>query len=80
MSTLQDIRDYFASDFSQCPHHIDAVGPGTATVRERVTEDHLRPGGTVSGTVMMSIADCAMYAAIFGAVAKNAVTGVGEPS
>ena len=66
--TLEEIRDYFASDFSQCPHQIDAVGQGTATVRESVTDDHLRPGGTVSGPVMMSIADCAMYAAIFTVV------------
>ena len=68
MSTLEEIREYFRTDFQQCGHTVDAVGPGTATVREAVSEGHLRPGGTVSGPVMMSVADCAMYAAIFSSL------------
>ena len=65
MATLEEIRRYFVEDFHQCDHLIESIGPGTATVRQTVSEDSLRPGGTVSGPVMMSVADCAVYAAIF---------------
>lgn len=65
MATLKEIQDYFVTDFHQCDHTIDEIGHGTATVRQRVGENELRPGGTVSGPVMMSVADCAVYAAIF---------------
>ena len=68
MSSIDEIRDYFASEFDQASHHIEAIGPRTATVRQRIDRDHLRPGGTVSGPVMMSVADCAVYAAIFGEI------------
>lgn len=33
-------------------------------MRALYTEDHLRPGGTVSGPVMMGLADAAIYALI----------------
>ena len=31
-------------------------------------EEHLRPGGTISGPTMMELADFAMYVAVFSAV------------
>ena len=33
-------------------------------MRARYTDEHLRPGGTVSGPVMMGLADAAVYALI----------------
>lgn len=68
MSSIDEIRAYFASEFDQASHHIEAVGHRKATVRQVIDRDHLRPGGTVSGPVMMSVADCAVYAAIFGEI------------
>lgn len=65
MTTLAEIQRYFVEDFHQCDHVIESIGDGTATVRQAVSNDELRPGGTVSGPVMMSVADCAVYAAIF---------------
>ncbi|MCW5774313.1 MAG: PaaI family thioesterase [Rhodospirillaceae bacterium] len=52
---------------------IDADG---ATVRMPVRPEFLRHGGTVSGPIVMAVADVAMYAAIMGAVAngESAVT------
>ena len=65
MATLKEIQDYFSSDFHQCDHTVDEIGQRTAIVRQAVSTNELRPGGTVSGPVMMSVADCAVYAAIF---------------
>jgi uncharacterized protein (TIGR00369 family) len=43
-------------------------GCGDIRVRRHFHEDHLRPGGTVSGPTMMELADFAMYVAVFSAV------------
>ncbi len=37
-----------------------------ATVRHRIGADELRPGGTVSGPVPMTVADVALYVALLG--------------
>jgi uncharacterized protein (TIGR00369 family) len=37
-------------------------------VRRAYHEEHLRPGGTISGPTMMELADFAMYVAVFSAV------------
>ena len=41
---------------------------GDIRVRKAFHEDHLRPGGTISGPTMMELADFAMYVAVFSAV------------
>ena len=43
---------------------VESVGENRARVRYRFTESMIRPGGTVSGPTLMSLADAAMYAAI----------------
>jgi len=40
-------------------------------VRKAFHEDHLRPGGTISGPTMMELADFAMYVAVFSAVGRS---------
>jgi acyl-coenzyme A thioesterase PaaI-like protein len=66
--SLDELRVFFARDFPQCTVTIEAVGHGTARVRQAIGHDQLRPGGTVSGPVMMATADAASYAAILGAI------------
>ncbi len=51
-----------------CGLTIERVDYGDIRVRRRFKEDHLRPGGTVSGPTMMELADFAMYVAVFSAV------------
>ena len=51
-----------------CGLTIERVDYGDIRVRRRFEEDHLRPGGTVSGPTMMELADFAMYVAVFSAV------------
>src|SRR5690242_14188592 len=47
-----------------------ALGEGTATLRLPFHPDHLRPGATISGPVLMTMADVAMYAALLSAVGR----------
>jgi len=47
------------------------IGARTASVRLPVRPEFLRHGGTVSGPIVMAVADVAMYAAIMGAVADG---------
>jgi uncharacterized protein (TIGR00369 family) len=68
MVTLDELRAFFARDFPQCSVTIEGIGEGKARVRQEVGEDELRPGGTVSGPVMMATADAASYAAILTAI------------
>jgi uncharacterized protein (TIGR00369 family) len=48
-----------------------AITARRATVRLEVRPEFLRHGDTVSGPIVMAVADVAMYAAIMGAVAKG---------
>ena len=68
MTTTADIVKFMATDFPQSSSIIEATGNGGATVRHRIGVDELRPGGTVSGPVMMAVADVALYAAILGEI------------
>ena len=47
---------------------IEAVGAKSARARFRVGKQHLRPGDTVSGPTLMTLADVAMYAALLGEI------------
>lgn len=55
---------------------IEAAGPGTAVVRMRASDDMLRPGGTVSGPAMFTLADVAIYIAILGVRGASALQAV----
>jgi acyl-coenzyme A thioesterase PaaI-like protein len=68
MATKQEISAFIASDFPQCNSTIESVGDRAATVRHRIGDDELRPGGTVSGPVLMEVADIALYIAILGEI------------
>jgi uncharacterized protein (TIGR00369 family) len=46
---------------------IEEVGAGTCRVRMRYHERNLRPGGTLSGPSMFTLADLALYFAVLGA-------------
>jgi len=62
--TLEDLRKFFAAEFPQSTVVLEALDAGTVRVRQPVDARHLRPGGTVSGPVLMATADSAMYAAL----------------
>lgn len=66
MVPMSEIADFLRREFPQTKCVVEAVGDGTATVSHEVTVDELRPGGTVSGPVLMAVADLALYVAILG--------------
>lgn len=68
MPTKKEIIDFFAADFPQCKSIIEEVGNRRATIRHKVSVGDLRPGGTVSGPVLMGVADVALYAAILAEI------------
>jgi len=68
MPSLTDISEFLAAEFPQTKCRVDAVGGMAATVRHEVGPDELRPGGTVSGPVLMAVADVALYVAILGEI------------
>lgn len=55
---------------------IDAVGPNTARVRLPASDDHLRPGGTISGPAMVLLADVGIYVAILATLGRPALQAV----
>ena len=48
--------------------YCEEIGKKTATIRHKIGIDELRPGGTVSGPVLMTVADVALYVAILGEI------------
>lgn len=68
MPTLTDIAAFLEAEFPQTKCTVDSVGNLCATVRHPVSAAELRPGGTVSGPVLMAVADVALYVAIMGEI------------
>lgn len=70
-----DLQAFLARDFGQVAadfavERADAAG---VCLRLKVTERHLRPGGTVSGPAMFGLADVAMYLAILSRIGPVAL-------
>lgn len=68
MATRQEISDFLAREFPQTKCRVEAVGGMSATIRHEIGTQELRPGGTVSGPVLMTVADVALYVAILGEI------------
>ena len=64
----QQIIDFLNESFPQANCQVDSVGDQQAVVSHHIGEDELRPGGTVSGPVLMKVADVALYVAILGEI------------
>ncbi len=64
MTSQTELALFLKQEFPQNKSTIESVGGRSATVRHPVGVAELRPGGTVSGPVMMTVADVALYVAI----------------
>lgn len=53
---------------TQAGFSAEHIGHGKAKVRAPFRDDFLRPGGTVSGPILMGLADYAMYAAVLSRI------------
>lgn len=68
MVSKERMAEFLKSEFPQTKCLVEAVGDQSATVRHAIGFDELRPGGTVSGPVLMEVADVALYVAILGEI------------
>ncbi|NEX48317.1 PaaI family thioesterase [Pseudotabrizicola algicola] len=69
------LQEFLQRDFGQVAGDfvVERVGAAGVTLRLRVAERHLRPGGTVSGPAMFGLADVAMYLAILSRIGPVAL-------
>lgn len=68
--TIPELTGFMAREFPQVADDfvIDALAPHRLTLRLRVGQKHLRPGGTVSGPAMFALADVAVYLTVLSMI------------
>lgn len=79
MSTKDEIQTFFDREFPESHIVIENIDGRRSTIRRVVSKKDLRPGGTVSGPFMMTLADASIYATIFselGLLAMAATTSL----
>lgn len=71
----QELEAYLAEIFPQIADDfaIDALSEQGITMRLKVAERHLRPGGTVSGPSMFALADVTVYALVLSRLGPKAL-------
>ena len=76
--TVAELENFLEREFPQIHHggrtyHVEAVGPLSARLRMDYHERHIRPGGTLSGPAMMTLADLTLYIAILAHIGPVAL-------
>ncbi|MCB8836931.1 PaaI family thioesterase [Aurantimonas sp. VKM B-3413] len=72
--TAAELDAFLKAEFPQADgYSVVSVGPGAATMQLLAEERHLRPGGTVSGPSLFSLADIAAYIAILAHIGPVAL-------
>ncbi len=68
--TMEQLQAFLDEQFPQGAAFgtLQELGDGTAEMILDIGESHLRPGGTVSGPVMMALADVTLYAALLSRI------------
>ena len=57
----EELSLFLEKEFPQTKCRVVEVGNQTATIAHEIGEAELRPGGTVSGPVLMEVADVALH-------------------
>ncbi len=72
---FEEMQQFLLDHFPQGDQYgrLESLGDGKAVMRLAVGDDHLRPGGTVSGPTMMGLADVAVYAALLSRIGPVAL-------
>ncbi|MGO4917049.1 PaaI family thioesterase [Pseudogemmobacter sp. W21_MBD1_M6] len=73
--SLAELRAFLVCEFPQVSDEFEIVdvAPMELILCLRTGDRHLRPGGTVSGPAMFSLADVAMYLAILAMIGPQAL-------
>lgn len=77
--SAEELEAYIDREFAQAFHDgrvytITELGPGFLTLRLDPTDRHLRPGGTVSGPSLFTLADFCAYYAIMAHIGLKGLT------
>ncbi|MYM63905.1 PaaI family thioesterase [Pseudomaricurvus sp. HS19] len=64
----EEMAEFLSAEFPQNTCKVESIDTDGATVSQEVGPHQLRPGGTVSGPVLMAVADIALYVAILGRI------------
>ena len=74
--SVAETQEFLTREFPQvaADYVVEEVGNMCATVRMTPAVRHLRPGGTVSGPTLFTLADCAIYLAIIAQIGPKALT------
>jgi uncharacterized protein (TIGR00369 family) len=61
--TAEELRRFVEAEFPQAPPGIsvESVDDTTIRVRQKTLDQHLRPGGTISGPTLMAMVDFGFY-------------------
>jgi acyl-coenzyme A thioesterase PaaI-like protein len=68
VATKEEVAAFLAAEFPQTKCVIQEVSKSGAIVSHEIGPSELRPGGTVAGPVLMTVADVALYVAILGEI------------
>lgn len=73
--TVPELQNYLMQVFPQVGDDfvIEELTDTVTRVRMKISDKHLRPGGTVSGPAMFTLADCAMYMAVLAQLGPEAL-------
>jgi acyl-coenzyme A thioesterase PaaI-like protein len=68
MPNKAEIIEFLAREFPQSKCVVEEVGDRSATISHAIGPAQLRPGDTVSGPLLMTVADVGLYVAILGTI------------
>ncbi len=73
--TADELQVFLSAEFPQVAdtYVVESVGSMTCRLRMRPGERHLRPGGTISGPSLFSLADCGVYLALLAMIGPEAL-------
>jgi acyl-coenzyme A thioesterase PaaI-like protein len=67
-ASREEIIEFLGREFPKGRCRVEQVGGGSATVSHDIGPDDLRPGETVFGPILMTVADVGLYVAILGEI------------
>ncbi len=73
--SVADLEVFLDREFPQLDRgiRIEEIGPDFARLRLLYDERHLRPGGTISGPALMTLADAGVYVALLAQIGPVAL-------
>ncbi len=69
----QAMVEFLQQEFPQYIGEVCEIEEDYSLLRQPINESHLRPGGTVSGPTLMTLADVALYVAILSKIGPVAL-------